>query len=128
QKLQMPELVITRSSDFLNKYREIKILVDGTSVGTIADGETKIFNITAGEHTIKAKMDWRGSTEKKLTAPKGGKVTLKLAGFKGQKVILVLVAIAVLSTFVLPEATEAYIRTGILMATVGSVILFMLYI
>lgn len=124
----MPDLVITRSSDFLNKYKDIKILVDGTAVGTIADGETKIFDIPTGEHVIKAKMDWRGSTESKFTVPKDGKLTLNLAGFKGQKIILVLAAIAVLSTFVLPKETEAYIRTAILLITVGSIIGFMAYI
>jgi|GEM_PF-3501879 len=124
----MPELVINRSSDFLNKYKEVKILIDGTSVGIVADGETKVFEIPAGEHSIKAKMDWRGSKEHRFSVQKGGKVTYKLAGFKGRKVIVALSAIALLSTFILPRETEAYIRTVIMLTTLCSVVLFMLYI
>ncbi len=124
----MPQLVINRSSDFLNKYKEVKILIDGTSVGIVADGETKVFDIQAGEHTIKAKMDWRGSKEQLFSVQKDGKVIYKLAGFKGRKVIVVLSAIALLSTFILPRESEAYIRTIIMLATLCSVVLFMLYI
>ncbi|MCB0697379.1 MAG: hypothetical protein KDC07_08440 [Chitinophagaceae bacterium] len=124
----MPELVINRSSDFINKYKDIKIMVDGNAIGTIADGETKVFTIPAGEHTIRAKMDWRGSVERKLTVKESGKVTFKLAGFKGQKLTLILLAIAVLSTFVLPRSTEVYIRSGILLVCVGSILGYMSYL
>ena len=59
----MAKIKIKRSSEYNNKMRAIKILVDGKQIGTIADGETKEFTTSEGAHKIEAKIDWCGSPE-----------------------------------------------------------------
>lgn len=59
----MAKIKIKRSSEYNNKMRAIKILVDGKQIGTIADGEMKEFITSEGHHKIQAKIDWCGSPE-----------------------------------------------------------------
>ncbi len=59
----MATIKIRRSSEYINKMRAIKILVDGKEIGSIADGETKEFTTAEGQHKIEAKIDWCGSPE-----------------------------------------------------------------
>jgi hypothetical protein len=54
----MAILKIARLNEKTNRLRAIKIFVDGVNVGTIANGETKDFEVAAGAHEIIAKIDW----------------------------------------------------------------------
>ena len=66
----MPSLKITRSNEYANRIRDIKIFLDGTLLGRISNGETKDFEITAGDHLRQAKIDW--CTNNKVTFNIGG--------------------------------------------------------
>jgi len=53
----MARLILKRPSKWLDLSRSYKIYVDGQKIGEIHDDETKEFNITPGQHIIKAKID-----------------------------------------------------------------------
>lgn len=54
----MPELLVTRDKVYADRSRDYRIIVDDKEIGKIGCGETKKFQIEAGEHTIQAKIDW----------------------------------------------------------------------
>ncbi|MBS1783052.1 MAG: hypothetical protein JSS78_08290 [Bacteroidetes bacterium] len=57
----MATLRIQRNNEFINKARNYCIYVDGQKAGTIANGETKDFIVTSGQHQVVAKIDWCSS-------------------------------------------------------------------
>ena len=54
----MPQIEITRSSEYANRLRDIKLFIDNQHVGSIANGKTEVFEVPEGSHTIQAKIDW----------------------------------------------------------------------
>lgn len=54
----MAKLIITRSSEWVNRQREIGVYIDGTKTGTIWNGEIREFDIAPGKHTLACKIDW----------------------------------------------------------------------
>ena len=53
----MATIKIKRKTEWLNWARSYKIFIDGHFVGKIANGETKEFPTTVGQHTVTAKID-----------------------------------------------------------------------
>ena len=49
---------IVRGADPTAILRRYKVLLDGSSVGTIGAGEVKHFSVAPGRHTISVKIDW----------------------------------------------------------------------
>ncbi|MBL4745548.1 MAG: hypothetical protein JKY08_04200 [Flavobacteriaceae bacterium] len=49
---------INRIKQYANKARVIGIYINDKKVGTIGDGETKIFEVDSDEYEIYAKIDW----------------------------------------------------------------------
>lgn len=54
----MATLKITRSNEYANRVRNIKILLNGAEIGTIKNAETKEFPVTPGNHSLQARVDW----------------------------------------------------------------------
>ena len=57
----MAFLRIVRDSGYADRIRAYKVVVDGSTVGTIGDGETKEFLVSGGQHNVSLKIDWCGS-------------------------------------------------------------------
>jgi len=57
----MTTLRLTRSNEYANRRRSIKILIDGKEAGKVDNGETKNFEVESGSHTVQAKIDWCSS-------------------------------------------------------------------
>lgn len=82
-------IIITRDSGYADRLRKYKILIDGTEIGEISDGETKSFDISAGTHSLQLKIDWAKSNiinftqttnedlKFKVTSPLRGKNIIK---------------------------------------------------
>jgi hypothetical protein len=64
----MPTLIINRDSGYADSLRAYKLLLDGHEVGKIRGGESKSFTVSAGEHTIRAKIDWCSSPSESFVA------------------------------------------------------------
>ncbi len=54
-------IVLSRSSEWMNRTRSLKVMIDGQQAGTIGNGNTEEFSITPGQHTIACKIDWCSS-------------------------------------------------------------------
>jgi hypothetical protein len=57
----MPTIKIFRKKERSTRFKVIELYLDGQRFGYISNGETKEFEVTAGQHTLKAKMGWYGS-------------------------------------------------------------------
>jgi len=78
----MATISIQRRKEYINGARSYKILIDGQKAGTIANGETRQFNTTAGQHTVTAKIDWCSSPDMVVNTDDTTIKTLTVSGFK----------------------------------------------
>lgn len=78
----MATITIERTNEFLNKMRDFKIFIDGSQVGTIANGETKDFPINGGPHYLTAKIDWCSSPDIAISLGDAETKKFKVGGFK----------------------------------------------
>ena len=84
----MATIRLKRTSEYNNRMRDYKIFIDGQQVGTIANGETKDFPTTVGQHMVTAKVDWCSSPELSIELKENQTSSLKVGGFKyGQKLM-----------------------------------------
>ncbi len=63
----MANIRLARTDEYINRFREYGIYIDGTKAGVIRNGETKDFEVTPGTHTIYAKIDWCYSPSRSFT-------------------------------------------------------------
>jgi len=64
-------ITLTRPREITNSGRKYKIYVDGVKVATIGVGKTVQIPVAAGEHRVKAKLDWCSSPEVLINAVPG---------------------------------------------------------
>jgi hypothetical protein len=67
----MTKIIINRASEYSNKLRDIKILLNDKEIGKIKDGESKTFPIQPGKYQLIAKVDWCSSNEITLNINEG---------------------------------------------------------
>ena len=78
----MATIKIQRTSEYNNRMRVFKIFIDGHQAGTLANGETKNFAATDGQHTVTAKIDWCSSPDIEIKVTDNQTKNLKVGGFK----------------------------------------------
>ncbi len=78
----MATIRLKRTSEYSNRMRDYKIFIDGQQVGTIANGETKDFPSTVGQHIVKAKVDWCSSPDISVDINDNQTKNLKVGGFR----------------------------------------------
>ncbi|HMJ47421.1 MAG TPA: hypothetical protein VK498_08825 [Ferruginibacter sp.] len=84
----METIRIERTNEYINRWRDYEIYIDGKKIGTISNGETKDFDLAVGEHTLFCKVDWAGSTRITFNIGINEIKTFKVAGFKYAKWIM----------------------------------------
>lgn len=57
----MAKLIIIRNSEYVNRLRAYRIYLDGVKLGNVANGDSKEFEVSAGQHQVWATIDWRSS-------------------------------------------------------------------
>jgi len=83
------KLVITRTSQWTNKMRDIKIFVNGNEVGKVGNGKTIEIPVTAGMNLVYAKVDSYSSKPLHLNITPDQTIQLELGSpLKGAKVFL----------------------------------------
>jgi hypothetical protein len=70
----MASLTIERDSGYADRIRAYQVIVDGTKVGEVRNGETKQFFITPGQHQFWLKIDWCGSKTVDFTVSEGDEI------------------------------------------------------
>ncbi|MBM7649682.1 hypothetical protein JOC78_002656 [Bacillus ectoiniformans] len=54
----MPTLIISRTSQYVNKLRSMDIYLNGQKMDTIQNGGQKSFTLEPGDYQIYVKIDW----------------------------------------------------------------------
>ncbi|RYM35409.1 hypothetical protein ERX46_00010 [Brumimicrobium glaciale] len=80
---------IKRVKQYANKARAIGIYINNEKVDTIKDGETKSFELDAGENDISTKIDWCKTKPLKIESEENGTIKLELgSNLSGWKLLL----------------------------------------
>ncbi len=90
----MNKLIIDRRSEWTNRGRKIGLYLNQEKIGTIENGETKEFDLKPGSYNLKAKIDWCGSQEHKLTFNENEIKIVELSGFPKNKWTIPLLILA----------------------------------
>ena len=59
-------------------FRGYRIRIDGLAVGSVRRGQSQSFPVSAGRHSVAARIDWSGSPEVTVEVPPGGRVVLEV--------------------------------------------------
>ena len=78
----MAKLTVSRSKEWNNKVRTMKLLVDNAEIGTLANGDTKTFEIAPGMHTFQARISWYSSPEIPFMMAGGENKSISVCGNK----------------------------------------------
>jgi hypothetical protein len=65
------------ASAWRDRLRAYKIVVDGTTLGSVADGATTDVSVEPGRHTVRFKIDWASSPAVEFAVAEGERVTLR---------------------------------------------------
>ena len=97
----MATINIQRKKEYINGARSYNIYIDGQKAGTIANGETKEFITTAGQHTITAKIDWCSSPDIVINTDDNSIKTLTVGGFKNSNRMMLIASGIIALHFIL---------------------------
>jgi len=73
----MAALTIVRDTGYADRLRRYKVIVDGTSIGEVGNGETRRFSVSPGLHRVSLKIDWCGSKAVSFNLDEGEGLTLQ---------------------------------------------------
>lgn len=80
---------INRTTGFVDKKKSYKVMIDEHQIGVIHDGQTKTFDLPAGEHIIYLKIDWCRSKKLKFAIEEGQTVEFDCGNaLKGWRILL----------------------------------------
>jgi hypothetical protein len=82
----MAVIKIIRSNEFVNRVRDIKIMVNGQQLGTIGNGQEKEFQVPDGLIVLHGAIDWCSSNKINFTATENDSRVFALGSFaKGRR-------------------------------------------
>ncbi len=76
--MEQTRIVLTRSSEWMNRARSFKVFIDDQQVGTIANGAAESYTVTPGSHKLMCKVDWCGSRDFELNLQPGETAYLRV--------------------------------------------------
>lgn len=103
---KMATIRLKRTSEYNNRLRDYKIFIDGQQVGTIANGETKDFPATVGQHIITAKIDWCSSPDISIELKENLTINMKVGGFKYGQILMPIGIGLIVLHFILSKFVE----------------------
>ena len=62
-------ITLSRDSGYADRIRAYRVVIDGSEVGTINNGETKTFSVEPGPHELDLRIDWCSSNTVKFDLP-----------------------------------------------------------
>lgn len=104
----MATIRLKRTSEYNNIIRDYKIFIDGQQVGAIANGETKDFATSSGQHTITAKIDWCSSPDISIDLKDDETKILKVGGFKNGQLLMTIGIGLIVLHFILASFANFY--------------------
>lgn len=94
------KIIISRKSEWVNRARGYKILIDGTEVGKLANGGSEEFQVMPGIHKVQSKINWCTSPELELEVKENETKFLKTGSvMKFYKIGYIILLLAIVSPF-----------------------------
>ena len=100
----MTKLIIKRSSEFINRFRNIDLYLNEERIGIINNNETKVFEIEAGKHSLRSKIDWYGSKPLIFNIDTNETKEINLTGYKCSTLIILILLISSILYFIFGAA------------------------
>ena len=107
----MPLIIINRKDEWMNRLRRINVYLDGEITGTIANGETKAFEVSEGWHQLYSKIDWCSSRTRPFTIAEGETKTFELSSFKMAAWLMPVALCLIIINYLLLTTTQ--VRIGL---------------
>ena len=82
--------IVRASTAWRDTRRNYKVLMDGTETGVVSDGETAVFPVRPGKHSLRLRIDWAGSEELHFSAEPGQIITFRCRPGSGPAIVQVL--------------------------------------
>jgi len=90
-------LKITRETTYADSLRNYQVELDGKLIGKIANGETRSFNISPGEHVLCMRISWCRSPRINFVVEDDDAISFKCrSALRGAKMFLGMVYILLL--------------------------------
>jgi len=78
----MATIIINRTNEFINRFRNYVIFIDNERIATIKNGETKDLIVPGGKHSVVIKIDWCSSATLSFDIKEEEIKTFSVGGFK----------------------------------------------
>lgn len=121
----MSKLIITRPSEWNNMARNYGIYLNNKKIETIANGETKEFDLDAGNYKINGKIDWCKSPVIEFDISENESKIIEIGGFKYGNIIMP-IGLGIMSLFFLIKYLFK-IESNFSLFLAGFGLLFLLY-
>jgi hypothetical protein len=113
------KLVLNRKSEWLNRARPYKVIIDGEQVGKISSGKVEEFELSQINQTVECKVDWCYSNKYELTAADGDTVYLQVkSGMKAFWIIYVLLLGYIIVSFIAPGFINSLGNVGMVIRAI----------
>ena len=96
----MATIILNRTSEYVNRLRNYGVYIDGKKVGTIANGDTKEFNVSPGQQSIVTKIDWCSSQTVTFDISNDEVKNFKVGGFKNAKWLMPTALIVIVLSYI----------------------------
>jgi len=117
--MKKPKLIIKRSSEWNNKLRDYGIYIDDKKIGTIANGETKEFDLDSGTYKINGKIDWCKSPKINFEITENDSKKIEISGYKYGRLISIISAVLALIYFLVFYVFDKQLNFLILFVAIG---------
>lgn len=72
------KIIVSRSSEWVNRLRTYKVFINGTQVGSLKNGSSEEFEVQPGSNSIQCKVDWYSSQPFVVEAKEGETVYMRV--------------------------------------------------
>ena len=84
----MPTLTIHRQSEWMNRFRVVKIYSNGELLGVVPNNSSRDFQLEIGNHSVEARIDWCGSEPIPLRFSENSHHEINIKGPKFEKLMM----------------------------------------
>jgi len=105
----MATIKIETTNYLIKGVLSYRIFIDGEKVGSLTNGQTRDFEIKAGQHKIIAKIDWCSCPVHSLEIGDNETKTLLIGGFKNEWWIMRITGVSALLSILLSYALDSKI-------------------
>lgn len=82
--------IVRASTARRDTRRNYTVQIDGAEVGVVGDGETAVFPVGPGQHSLKLRIDWAGSEKLHFSVDPGQSITFRCRPGSGPAIVQVL--------------------------------------